>query len=175
MSEDYYDMSEDYYNMSKDLIKSGNLEELKNLYKNGILTREVIKQSRNFLLFENACYEGKLEICKWLCKTFQITKEEASKYLNLTFFFACKNGHLKVCQWLCEEFQITKKEAMSYNNLAFQWACHNNHYHIISFLCNTFDIKEKDVKDVIMQLSEEKQKKILDCFISFGSFTKPAK
>jgi hypothetical protein len=80
---------------------------------------------------------------------------------------------LEVCRWLYETFQITKKEASEYNNIAFECACEHNQYHIISFLCNTFGITEEDVKNIIERYPKEKQEKILDCLIPFGSFTKP--
>jgi hypothetical protein len=175
MSKHYYNMPEDYYNMSKDLIKSGNLKELKILYKNGILTREVVeKQNYNFALLY-ACEYGHLNVCKWLYGTFQITKKEASIYDNLAFQNACENGHLEVCQWLYETFQITKEEIMLNYNYSFCYACCNEHYHIISFLCNTFCITEDDVKNIIKEYPKEEQKKIIKYFIPFGSFTKPAK
>ena len=159
----------------KFLIESGNLEELKNLYKKGILTREVAIEQNENLLFGYACYEGKLEICKWLYKTFKITKEEVSEYCNSPFQYAVCGGKLEVCQWLHETFYITKEEIMSDYNYTFFYACENDHYNIISFLCNTLGITEDYVKNVIKHYSEEKQEKILDCLVPLGSFSKSAK
>jgi hypothetical protein len=153
-----------------------NLEELINLYDNGILTRKMVEQ--DCFALSSACNYGNLEVCKWLYKTFQITKKEALLYNSYVFQQTCGKGHLEVCQWLCETFQITKKEATLNNNRAFWWACYNDHYHIISFLCNTFgitDVTEEDVKNIIEEYPEEKQEKILDCLTPFGSFTKPVK
>jgi hypothetical protein len=59
------------------------------------------------------------------------------------------------------------------NNYAFRNACYNDNYYIISFLCKTFGIMEEEVKDIIEEYPKEKQEKILECFIPFGSFTKP--
>jgi hypothetical protein len=235
------------YNFFERLIETDNLKELIILHENGILTREIIEKNKfglfryacfeeklnickwlyetfqinkekalyNNLVFRWACQYNKLEICQWLYETFQITKEEALMYDNSAFRSAFENGRLKICVWLYETFQITKEEAMSCDNYAFryaceeghlevcQWlyktyqiireeamsfntcafrnacafcnACYNNHYPIISFLCDTFGITEAEVKDIIKVFSKEKQEKILDCLIPFGSFTKPVK
>jgi hypothetical protein len=167
-------MSKEYYNTLRNLIKSNNLKELINLYENETLTRNAIEHN-NFYLFRYACFKGKLEICQWLYETFLITKKEALIYGNSAFRLACDNGHLEVCRWLYETFQIKRKKVILYNNWAFRGACRHDHYEIISFLCNTFGIMEKDVKNIIEEYSKEKQEKILDCFIPFGSFTKPVK
>jgi hypothetical protein len=156
------------------LIKTNNLEELINLHKNENLTQEIIEHN-DFYLFRYSCLKGKLEICQWLYKTFQITREKALICNNDAFNVACEKGHLNVCQWLHETFQITKEEVVLNNNYAFWFACSNNHYHIISFLCNTFVIIEEDVKDIIEKYFQKKQEKILDCLTPFGSFTKPVK
>jgi hypothetical protein len=99
----------DAYDVVHRSIKSGNLDELINLYQNGKLTRNAIEHN-NFYLFRYACFNEKLKICQWLYEKFQITKEEAVFCDNYAFCYSCVKGHLEVCQWLYETFQITKKK-----------------------------------------------------------------
>jgi hypothetical protein len=116
-----------------------------------------------------------LEVCKWLHNTFQITREEAVLCNNYAFRCACTCGHLEVCEWLHKTFQLKKEEINFHINSMFGWVCFNENYEIIIFLCNTFNITNEEIQNIIKYFSKKDREKILDCFVPFGSFTKPVK
>ena len=54
--------------------------------------------------FRCACYNGHLEVIKYLCETFD-DKRMNSSYKYYGFKCACENGHLDVVKYLCEKFK----------------------------------------------------------------------
>ena len=154
------------------IIYQGNLDLLKELYKNENLKREDIILNH---VFHFACQCGYLEICKWFFETFEITKKEASKDNNIAFRWACDYGRLDVCKWLCNTFTLTKKEFNEIKTQLFQSAIGTQKYNILFFLFETFKLTEEDIENVTYTLTEGEKEILMMCLTPLGSYAKPAK
>jgi hypothetical protein len=85
------------------LFVRGDLKSLIKLYKKGNLTKENSLISRGYG-FCFAIESGHLNVCIWLCETFQITKEDMLNYEWNLLYSACIKEDYKIISFLCNKF-----------------------------------------------------------------------
>ena len=94
------------------LCRLGNLEEAKQLL---IENSDIDISARNDEAFCWACYNGHLEVAKWLLEV----KPDINISNECTFRTACSKGHLEVAKWLLEKkSDINAKYAFIYFEVA---------------------------------------------------------
>jgi hypothetical protein len=154
------------------LFQTGNLTIIKELYKNGSLSKEKLKSTNN-IYFYFSCKYGHLELCKWIHQICNLTKKEVI-YDDNIFLCACKYGQLKVCEWLYETFILSKKDITVDYNIVLAWVVKNKHYDIIDFLFNKVGLTKDEVQNRLNLFSEEDKETIMKYLNPLGLFTKSA-
>jgi hypothetical protein len=125
------------------------------------------------------CEKGDLENLKKLFSEEKLKRNIIfSSYYNCAFDCAYKGGHFDVCKYLILKFDITKEEIYVYKDYylrtAFNREFYNDNLEYIIFLIEEFGITEEDIAEYMTEISEERRKKILECFTPLGSLTKSA-
>jgi len=91
-------------------------------------------QSGNSYVYQQACYNGCLNIIKFLCKNIGLAKKDLQLKNNFACKLACKYGHINIVKYLHRHIGLTKEDYISSNNYACQMACKYNHINVVKYL-----------------------------------------
>ena len=132
------------------------------------------------------CYYGCFKKLRELYFEGKLKKEDVFSPDDIYngFSWAYERGHLNICIFLILKLNITKDDLFKddkqfYIKNAFQRnqsRRHNDAYlNYVHFLIEYLNVTENEVQDYLSEVSEERRKKILECFAPLGSSTKPAR
>ena len=129
-----------------DACRNGKIKRVQNIVKTyGIFDKRIILYNH---IFSQACSDGRLEICKWLVRTFNLTAEDVRSDDNSALRWACKKGHLEVFLWLVSTFNLSITDARSRNNFALRMACREGYLKVCKWLVGIFEFTAEDVKSL---------------------------
>jgi hypothetical protein len=163
---------------------AGQLEMLQWIQKQKfkVTKKDVVLKNGVCFPFVRACEGGNLDVVKFVCKNFELTRE--NMIAGHAFFCACENGHLKVARWIHDTYDMKReisdfkeKKEMGKNpyvpevvnklckSLAF--TCEKGHFEVIKWLYRTFDLtrdvmEECNVYTAIMCATRSGHLTILD-------------
>lgn len=91
--------------------------------------------------FRMSCYNGHLNLLKWLHREFPHPREEAKADNCYAFRWAAFRGHLEVLRWLQQEFPHTKQEAQFVFNLVCLNEIEQRRHQVLRWIQVTFDLE----------------------------------
>ena len=122
------------------------------LYKT--LTQEQLNK-----VFIDSCYEGRLEVVKYLLTSPDL-KEHADIHAQDDYGFrtACVNGHLEVVKYLLTSPELKEHaDIHADNDYGFRLACANGQLEIVKFLILDMSIeKTKHIEDYLNKSQDNK-------------------
>ena len=92
-----------------DYCRTNDLESLKKMHKEYLLTKKFVTSGKNYA-FRESCSRGYTEICKWLYVTFDFNYNDIKILNNDCLFWACAYNHLDTIQFLMETGAFTNME-----------------------------------------------------------------
>lgn len=95
--------------------------------------------------YKEASRYGRLNVLKWLQKTFNIPKKDVMHDCNEAVWFASKNGDIEMLQWMHDTFNFTKKEIVCVANDIFNIAVTNGNLDVLKWLHNIYNFTNDDI------------------------------
>ena len=123
----------------------GNLDMAKLIYRNCLNNNNSIFGVYETLI-ELACFNGHLDVVKWLMTLDDKPKLE-EYWIDQLFGYTCIGGNLDILKWL---YNLEYKPYLEYDNdAAFRFAIENNHIEVAKWLvalCKNYSIEIEDNK-----------------------------
>jgi len=135
--------------------EKGRLDRVVELVNNGVNIH-----ANNEYGFQLACYNGHLEVIKYLME--QEDKPNIHAYNETGFRWACENGRLEVVKYLME--QDDKPNIHAGNEEGFQSACYNGHLEAVRYLvtiCDEYEIVMNDGKLISWKVNKDWTKELI--------------
>ena len=96
----------------------------------------------------DACYDGHLDVCRWLADRFGLTAADARRRNNYALLCAAQNGHLAVCQWLVERFHLSAYDMRKDHNCALGFAAQFGHLAVCQWFTQQYSLTAGDARSV---------------------------